>query len=166
MACAAALAVQRIIQRDNILENVQVMGQLLESELRQHIAPLPYVSDVRGRGLFWAVEFMEDPSHMTPFQSSEEFSNRIVRAALDLGLNLLGNLGKTGEIDVELVIISPPYIVTAEDVHTIVTLLGEAILRVAEEYSLRHGPIDVEDRQDPKREVGDSTVQLDPRSML
>jgi adenosylmethionine-8-amino-7-oxononanoate aminotransferase len=142
-ACAAALAVQRIIKRDNILENVQAMGLTLEVELRQQLGHLPYVGDIRGRGLFWAVEFVLDTATKTPFPREHNFSNRIVEVAAELGLNVLGNLGKTGEIDVELVIVCPPYIVSREEVKTIVELLKAAVGIVTEEYEQRYcGTVD------------------------
>jgi len=137
-ACAAALAVQRIIKRDNILDNVKAMGQCLEFELRQQLSHLPYVGNIRGRGLFWAVEFVLDTEDRTPFPRQHSFSNRIVEVAAELGLNILGNLGKTGEIDVELVIISPPYIIVRKEVGTIVGLLKTAISRVTREYEMRY----------------------------
>lgn len=136
-ACAAALAVQRIIKRDSILDNVKAMGQCLELELRQELGHLPYVGDIRGRGLFWAVEFILDTTNKTPFPREHNFSNQIVEVAAELGLNVLGNLGKTGELDVELVIISPPYIVTRAEVRSIVQLLKTAIVMVTESYELR-----------------------------
>lgn len=136
-ACAAALAVQQIIKRDGILDNVRKMGQCLESELRQQLGHMPYVGNIRGRGLFWAVEFILDTELKTPFPREDNFSNRIVEVAAELGLNVLGNLGKTGELDVELIIISPPYIVSREEIKSIVQLLGAAIGIVTEEYDLR-----------------------------
>ena len=137
-ACAAALAVQRIIKRERILENVQAMGQSLELELRQQLRHLPYVGDIRGRGLFWAVEFVLDTATKTPFPREHNFSNRIVEVAAELGLNVLGNLSKAGEIDVELVIICPPYIVTREEIKTIVELLKTAVGIVTKEYEQRY----------------------------
>jgi adenosylmethionine-8-amino-7-oxononanoate aminotransferase len=138
-ACAAALAVQRIIKRDNILDNVKAMGQCLESELRRQLAHLPYVGDIRGRGLFWAVEFILNTDTKRPFPRQHNFSNRIVEVAAELGLNVLGNLGKTGELDVELVILSPPYIVTSAEIESIVDLLRTAIGIVTDEYELQYG---------------------------
>jgi len=137
-ACAAALAVQRIIKRDNILDNVRAMGQCLESELRQQLGHLPYVGDIRGRGLFWAVEFVLDAKIKTPFPREHNFSNRIVEVAAELGLNVLGNLGKTGELDVELVILSPPYIITKAEIESIVDLLRTAVEVVTKDYELRY----------------------------
>ena len=137
-ACAAALAVQRVIKRDSVLENVKAMGRRLESELRQQLGHLPYVGDIRGRGLFWAVEFVLDTTTKTPFPREQNFSNRIVEVAAELGLNVLGNLGKTGELDVELVIISPPYIVTRAEIVSIVGLLRTAVEIVTKDHELRY----------------------------
>lgn len=55
ISCAAALAVQRTIQEQNLLENVQRMGAYLEEQLRCHLGDRPYVGDIRGKGLFWGV---------------------------------------------------------------------------------------------------------------
>ncbi|KAL7941487.1 pyridoxal phosphate-dependent transferase [Trichoderma barbatum] len=138
-ACAAALAVQKIIKREGILDHVATAGRFLETELNKEIGPLAHVGDIRGRGLFWAVEFMRDPATKVPFPLEHNFSNRIVEVAAELGLNILGNLGKTGKIDVELVILAPPYIVTEEEIIAIVAILKKAILKVTEEHVQRYG---------------------------
>lgn len=57
VACAAALAVQRVIRQENLLENVKTMGTLLEQELKSRLSSHPHVGDIRGRGLFWGVCF-------------------------------------------------------------------------------------------------------------
>lgn len=133
-ACAAALAVQKIIRRDNILDNIKAMGQLLEAELHREISQLSHIGNIRGRGLFWAVEFMLDPAKKTAFFAKDNFSNRIVQVAGQLGLNILGTLGKTGLYDVDFVIIAPPYIVTASEIKTIVKLLKKAICVVVDDF--------------------------------
>lgn len=132
-ACAAALAVQRIIRRDNILDNVKKMGNLLGDELHREISHLSHVGDIRGRGLFWAVEFMLDPTQKIAFSGRKTFSNRIVDVAAELGLNIIGTIGKTGFYDVDFVIIAPPYIVTASEIRTIVCLLKTAICAIVDE---------------------------------
>jgi adenosylmethionine-8-amino-7-oxononanoate aminotransferase len=133
-ACAAALAVQKIIRRDNVLDNVKAMGSLLGDELHRELSRLSHVGDIRGRGLFWAVEFMLDPAKKTAFSARDNFSNRIVDVAAQLGLNIIGTIGKTGFYDVDFVIIAPPYIVTASEIKTIVYLLKKAICMVADEF--------------------------------
>lgn len=55
IACAAALAVQRVIQEENLLENVKKMGDYLEKGLKERLGGHPHVGDIRGKGLFWGV---------------------------------------------------------------------------------------------------------------
>ncbi|CAF3602943.1 unnamed protein product [Fusarium graminearum] len=88
VACAAALEVQRIIRDERVLTNVQKMGTELERLLRDHIGPLESVGDIRGRGLFWAVEFFQDRQRKTPFPASIRLCHRILDKSLNLGLNI------------------------------------------------------------------------------
>lgn len=55
ISCAAALEVQRIIREEQLVQNVSEMGQLTEKLMREKIGNLPYVGDIRGKGLFWGV---------------------------------------------------------------------------------------------------------------
>ena len=55
VSCAAALAVQRVIKEQNLLENVREMGALLESRLKSRLSNHPHVGNIRGKGLFWGV---------------------------------------------------------------------------------------------------------------
>lgn len=111
------------------------MGVILGDLLRQEVAPLPLVGDVRGRGLFWSVEFMmHGPSRIPPPREAK-FCDRVVVRALELGLNILGNLGVTGDVYVDHVMISPPYIVTEEELRDIVKLLVQAIQDVTSEMA-------------------------------
>src|SRR5690606_33422373 len=61
-ACAASLAVQRVIQEDNLLANVLARGEQLRAGLRAALADHPNVGDVRGRGLVVGVEVVADRS--------------------------------------------------------------------------------------------------------
>lgn len=55
ISCAAALAVQKTIREESLLERVREMGAYLESQLRQRLEDHPHVGDIRGKGLFWGV---------------------------------------------------------------------------------------------------------------
>lgn len=55
VGCAAALEVQRIIREDNLCDNVRTLGLHLGKLLHKYLDHHPYVGDVRGKGLFWAV---------------------------------------------------------------------------------------------------------------
>ncbi|XWW97160.1 hypothetical protein V2A60_005141 [Cordyceps javanica] len=134
-ACAAALCVQKVIEKEQLIEKVATMGDILGQLLRKEVGPLPLVGDIRGRGLFWSVEFMmHEPSRIPPPREAK-FCDRVVNRALELGLNILGNLGVTGEVYVDHVIICPPYIVTEEELCEIVRLLAHAIADVSKEVT-------------------------------
>jgi len=134
LACAAAIAAQNIIQRDNLLQRVVDVGQKLETILRRDIGPLPLVGDIRGRGLFWAVEFVLDKTTKEPFPFEANFSNKVVASALKRGVNILGNLGHTGTYQVDHVLVCPPYIATEGDIEQIVTLVKDAIVETSEQF--------------------------------
>jgi adenosylmethionine-8-amino-7-oxononanoate aminotransferase len=67
VACAAALAVQRVIARDGLLARVRALGASLERKLAERFRDHPHVGDVRGRGLFRGVELVRDRASKTPF---------------------------------------------------------------------------------------------------
>ena len=127
VACAAALEVQRIIREDNLLANVQAMGQRLEAALTDRFGNHRHVGDIRGRGLFWAIEFVNDRSTKQVFDPALKLNERVKREALKRGLSgypMGGTIdGKQGDH----FILAPPYIVTAADIDTIVNRLGDAV---------------------------------------
>lgn len=135
-ACASALAVQKIISDEALIDRVRVMGKVLERLLCAIVGPLALVGDIRGRGLFWAVEFMLNSDERIPPPREAKFSERVVNRALELGLNILGNLGVTGQIYVDHVIICPPYVVTEDELERIVAILAQAIQDITKEMAL------------------------------
>jgi adenosylmethionine-8-amino-7-oxononanoate aminotransferase len=127
VACAAALEVQRIIREDNLLANVQAMGARLETALTERFGNHRHVGDIRGRGLFWAIEFVTDRASKQVFDPALKLNERVKREALARGLSgypMGGTIdGKQGDH----YIIAPPYIVTAPEIDTIVERLGDAV---------------------------------------
>ena len=127
VACAAALEVQRIIREDNLLANVQAMGARLETALTERFGNHRHVGDIRGRGLFWAIEFVTDRATKQVFDPALKLNERVKREALARGLSgypMGGTIdGKQGDH----YIIAPPYIVTAPEIDTIVERLGDAV---------------------------------------
>ena len=72
LACAAALAVQRVIHRDGLLANVRAQGGQLARRLKEQFGNHPFVGDVRGRGLFQAVELVADRGSKAPFEPEHQ----------------------------------------------------------------------------------------------
>lgn len=122
------------MKRDNLVKRAAQMGHMLEGLLRKEIGPLSLVGDIRGRGLFWDVEFVSSKEHKTPFSPKHDFCGKVIKCALDMGLNILGNLGRTGEYQVDHVLVCPPYITTDAELAEIVSLLKESILKASRPF--------------------------------
>jgi taurine--2-oxoglutarate transaminase len=68
LACAAGVATFEVFERDGILERVRDLGsRVVEPRLREIAAAHPSVGDVRGLGLFWAIELVRDRETREPF---------------------------------------------------------------------------------------------------
>lgn len=127
VACAAALTVQRLIQRDGLLENVRAMGAHLAGRLAARFGPHPHVGDIRGRGLFQAIELVEDRGSKEPFDPGLKLHARIKREAMARGLMVYPMGGTIDGRRGDHVLLAPPYVVTRADVDTIVERLGDAV---------------------------------------
>jgi adenosylmethionine-8-amino-7-oxononanoate aminotransferase len=127
VACAAALEVQRIIREDNLLENVRAMGTRLETALTERFGNHRHVGDVRGRGLFWAIELVADRASKQVFDPELKLNERVKREALARGVATYPMGGTIDGIQGDHVIVAPPYISTAADIDTIVDCLGAAV---------------------------------------
>ncbi|KAH8423034.1 uncharacterized protein LDX57_000790 [Aspergillus melleus] len=134
LACAAAVAAQKIIARDNLIDRVNLKGQRLETLLRTEISPLPLVGDIRGRGLFWAVEFVLNKDLKTPFPIEANFCSQVVKNSMKMGLNILGNLGHTGQYQVDHILVCPPYTVEDWELEKIVAILEAAIIETSQPF--------------------------------
>lgn len=144
-ACAAAAEVQKIIKRNNLMHNVMQQGKLLETLLKETILPLKIVGDVRGdsslrmmvinheltnflgRGLYWGIELVNDKETKRPFDRVLTVSTKVAASAMALGLGIMPTPGAGSDTPVDILIVSPPYVVTEEDVRSIVKLLKAAI---------------------------------------
>jgi len=126
-ACAAALAVQKVIAEENLLANVRTMGELLEEMLTERLGNHRHVGDIRGRGLFRGVELVADRGTKQPFDPERRINARIKAEAMQRGLicyPMGGTVdGKTGDH----VLLAPPFIVEAEHIGMIVDRLASSI---------------------------------------
>src|SRR5689334_21990702 len=116
VACAAALEVQRIIREDDLVANVQVMGRRLEAGLQERLGNHRHVGDIRGRGLFWAVELVTDRATKGVFDPALKLNERVKAEGIARGLATYPMGGTIDGKRGDHVIIAPPYIVTAADI--------------------------------------------------
>ncbi|HET9616311.1 MAG TPA: aspartate aminotransferase family protein [Pseudolabrys sp.] len=127
LACAAALAVQRVIRRDNLLVNVRDQGARLSRRLNERFGNHPFVGDVRGRGLFQGIEIVADRSTKEPFDPAKKIHARIKKEAMARGLMVYPMGGTVDSLRGDHVLLAPPFILDAAAVDTIVERLGEAV---------------------------------------
>ena len=127
LACAAALAVQRVIHRDGLLANVRAQGGQLARRLKERFGNHPFVGDVRGRGLFQAVELVADRGSKASFEPEHKLHARVKAEAMARGLMVYPMGGTVDGVRGDHVLLAPPFIVDAPIVDTIVERLGDAI---------------------------------------
>ncbi|KAL2399750.1 putative aminotransferase [Exophiala dermatitidis] len=133
VGCAATLAVQQILHREGLVDNCAQMGKLLYSLLRDTFANCKYVGDIRGRGLFWGLEFVSDRNTRASFDPSVAFGPRFQGLAFELGVAVYPGTGTVDGLRGDHAILSPPYNVTEDELHKIVQILKRAYDRLEKE---------------------------------
>jgi adenosylmethionine-8-amino-7-oxononanoate aminotransferase len=127
LACAGALAVQQVIRRDNLLANVRRQGEHLTRRLGERFGNHHHVGDVRGRGLFQAIELVADRGSKTTFDPKHKLHARIKQQAMARGLMVYPMGGTIDGVNGDHVLLAPPFIVDEATVDTIVERLGAAV---------------------------------------
>ena len=127
VACAAALAVQQVIERDGLLLNVRLMGRMFERMMTERFSGHPHVGDIRGRGLFWAVELVEDRATRAPFDPGAKLHARVKRECMARGLMTYPMPGTIDGRRGDHVLLAPPFIVEQSHLEVIVDRLHGAI---------------------------------------
>jgi len=126
-ACAGALAVQRIIEHRGLLEKVRERGNGLEARLRARFGAHPHVGDIRGRGLFLALELVEDRASKRPFDARRKVSAKLKLQALENGLMCYPMSGCVDGVAGDHVLLAPPYIISETQLDEIVDKLSRSI---------------------------------------
>ncbi|OAQ60350.1 aminotransferase [Pochonia chlamydosporia 170] len=129
VSCAAALAVQRILRRDGLVERCKIMGELLGQKLRKELRDCKFIGDIRGRGLFWAIEFVKDRNEGTkePFDPSIKFGYKVQEAAFQLGVAIYPGSGTIDGLKGDHILLAPPFTVTEDQLGRICQVVREAI---------------------------------------
>ena len=127
VACAAALAVQRVIERDGLLARVREAGERLQALLQASLGSHCHVGEIRGRGLFWGVELVQDRESKAPFDPQLKLHARIKREALTRGLMVYPMGGTVDGRYGDHVLLAPPFITSDTELAMIAELLRESI---------------------------------------
>jgi adenosylmethionine-8-amino-7-oxononanoate aminotransferase len=127
VGCAAALAVQEVIERDGLLAKVRARGAGLAARLEQRFADHPHVGDIRGRGLFFGVELVSDRATKAPFDPAAQLHARIKREAMARGLMCYPMGGTVDGRQGDHILLAPPFIVEEAHLDQIVDRLHAAV---------------------------------------
>ncbi|MCB1845343.1 MAG: aminotransferase class III-fold pyridoxal phosphate-dependent enzyme, partial [Halioglobus sp.] len=123
VACAAAVAVAGVIERDGLLENAAQMGELLRRELRSAFASHPWVGDIRGRGMFVGIELVVDRKRKTPPHGALGLHVKLRRRAMSQGLICYPGGGSADGIDGAHIMLAPPLSYRQQHVDELVSKL-------------------------------------------
>ncbi len=137
VACAAAVAVLDVMQREQLVVPVAAKGTLLMDLLKKAFSNSSAVGDVRGRGLFVGIELVADQESKTPFNPQLRVHAQIKQKAMELGL-LCYPMG--GTIDGSFgdhVLLAPPLTISDAELELIAERLAAAIHHVTESASAR-----------------------------
>lgn len=126
-ACAGALAVQKRLHEDGVLARVAPLGELLEAKLRAALGDHPHVGDIRGRGLFRAIELVGDRRSKRPFDPRRRIHARVKEAALRAGLMCYPMGGTLDGVQGDHVLLAPPFVLEESQLDELVDKLGAAI---------------------------------------
>ncbi len=129
--CATGVATLRYLREHRLIERCAEMGRVLHRRLSD-LRDLPFVGDVRGRGLLAGIEFVADPDTREPLPRSAAFAETFTQAALDAGLVVWPNVGHADGRNGDLVMLAPPFVVTEDQIDEIVGLFTRALRDVAE----------------------------------
>ena len=127
LACAAGVAVQRIVARDNLVERVARDGLRLQTMLADRLGDLPALGDIRGRGFFIGLEFVADRASKEPFPAERALHLRIRARSFENGLICYPMGGNVDGIKGDTVILAPPYNATEDELGEIVDKLDRSV---------------------------------------
>ena len=118
LAMGAIVAAQEAMEKEHIVDNAHSVGQdVLGPELSGLIERHPNIGEVRGKGVFWAVEMVKDRTTKEPLDDAR--MARIVAAANEQGL-VLG-------VHNNRIHVTPPCVITADDAASGVAMLDKAL---------------------------------------
>lgn len=122
VAAAAALATLDLIEELDIPGHAARMGKRLHERLRDFAERFSFVGDVRGLGLMAGIEMVSDKANRTPMPRTSDVPARVAREAYRRGLMV--------RISGPNLILSPPLVITAEEVDQLVDILDASFAAV------------------------------------
>lgn len=134
MACASALATVDTIIEEGLLGEVIHKGQGLRARLQDTIGDLPFVGDIRGRGLFVGIELVADRETKAPLATSTQAHKWVKSIAMDNGLMCYPMSGTIDGKQGHHVLLAPPFIISDAELDELVAKLGISLGLAAQKW--------------------------------
>jgi E3 ubiquitin-protein ligase TRIP12 len=143
ISCAAAVAVQKVIAAENLLENGRQTGEYLAQLLRERLLSpdalaRPFTFDIRGGGSFWAVEFdFTGPEGSRVDFKGQLFARLVQGRCFEKGLVVAASRsgGIAKGVEEEQIIFAPAYNITHKEVEKVVEIFVGSVEEVLREHS-------------------------------
>ena len=130
-AAAANAVIKKLINNDLVdrsAEKGKKLSNMLESKFSQH----PNVGDIRGRGLFQGIEFVEDRETKKPLDPDLKFATKLKMNAFEAGLICYPMSGTRDGQNGDHVLLAPPFIIEDSQIDELIEKLDSAILKTFE----------------------------------
>ena len=126
LTLAPAIAAIDEYRRLGLIERSAKMGEVLGAKLRELAAKHPSIGDVRGLGLFWALDLVKNRARKEPFNTPQDKAARkpLVVEAVAAEMN---KRGVSVMAWVSHLVIAPPLIVTEEELDEGIAALDAAL---------------------------------------
>ena len=134
-ACAGSLAVQKVIEDENLLPQVRTRGAQLMDLLKERLGQHAHVGDIRGRGLFIGVEFVENRETREPFAPELNVAGRFKAATFENGLICYPSGGTADGTKGDHVLLAPPFIISESEVEQLAGIFERSLAQVIEAVS-------------------------------
>jgi adenosylmethionine-8-amino-7-oxononanoate aminotransferase len=128
-AASAGLAVVRILEREKLIDRVARYGKILGRKLIDRLADHPNVGDIRGLGLLWGVELVQDKKTLKPFPRCEKVAEKLWETIFQKGVVIYSSTGLAG-IDGDALLIGPPFVIEENEMDRVVDVIAQAIADV------------------------------------
>ncbi|HIF6132728.1 TPA: aspartate aminotransferase family protein [Vibrio parahaemolyticus] len=125
IGCAAALATMEAIEQDGLLDKTKADSQFMREKLLEMKAKYPVIGDVRGIGMLWGIELVTD--HESKARAYDE-AEAVLYQCLNNGVSFKVSQGNVIQL-------SPPLIITREQLTEALAIFEEAIAKVCKDFN-------------------------------
>ncbi|HHI4975264.1 TPA: aspartate aminotransferase family protein [Vibrio parahaemolyticus] len=125
IGCAAALATMEVIEQDGLLDKAKADSQFMREKLLEMKAKYPVIGDVRGIGMLWGIELVTD--HESKARAYDE-AEAVLYQCLNNGVSFKVSQGNVIQL-------SPPLIITREQLIEALAIFEEAIAKVCKDFN-------------------------------